>query len=183
MSPEEITSIFDDSGEPGSKLKHLYHIYPERPASCYHGALDLINDARFALPAFDISERWRKISPGKIFQCLIDEANPWQASSRAHHAVDLLFLFGGVDLGFNPAADRVGSRLRDTWLTFINGGDPWPSSEVWGFGPLGRCGEVDEAEYRARRRVHCFHHLRSLGTLTCRQISGKLAAGRVSLLN
>lgn len=180
MKPEEIVSILDDSS---SKLKELYHIYPDRLVSCYNGTLDFINDARFAFPAHTISERWRKAAHGEVYQCVIDEANPWQASSRAHHAVDLLLLFGGVDLSFNPAAEKTGSKLRESWITFIHGGSPWASSSIWGFGPLGRCGEVDEDEYKVRRRVHCFEHLGLLGSDKCRQLSGKLAAGRVSLLN
>lgn len=183
MHPEDIVNALDDCCGRSSKLKQLYHIYPERPASCYNGALDIINDARFALPALEISERWRKTGHGKIYQCVIDEANPWQASSRAHHAVDLILLFGGIDLTFNTAADNVGKRLRESWLAFVHGESPWDSSPIWGFGPLGRCGEVDASEYAARRRTKCFEYLRTLGTEQCRQVSGRLAAGRVSLLN
>jgi carboxylesterase type B len=183
MKAEDIASIIDECCGKSSKLQELYHIYPDRPASCYYGALDLINDARFAFPAFDISEKWRKASPGNVHQCIVDEPNPWQASSRAHHAVDLIFLFGGIDLTFNPAAERAASKLRESWLTFVHGEDPWVSDVRYSFGPFGRCGEVGEAEYRTRRRVQCFEHLRSLGIEKCRQVSGRLAAGRVSLLN
>lgn len=182
MSPDEITRILDETCLDSRKLKELYHVYRDRPASCHYGALDLINDARFALPSYEISEQWRKRA-GKVYQCIIDEANPWQASSRAHHAVDLILLFGGVDISFNAGAERAARRLRESWLSFVSGGSPWESSTVYAFGPHGRCGEIDDEEYALRRRVKCFEYLKSLGAMKCREISGKLAVGRVSLLN
>lgn len=164
------------------KLEELYHIYPERPVSSRLGVLDLINDTRFALPALEICERWRKNNM-RVYQYIIDEANPWQASSRAHHAVDLIFLFGGIDLSFNPGADRVGKKMREGWLTFIYGGSPWPESSTKAFGPYGAAEELDMKGYKARRRVHCFEFLQIMGAAQRRMLSGRLGAGRVSLLN
>ncbi|KAH8171318.1 carboxylesterase family protein [Sarocladium implicatum] len=182
MTTADIISVVDDCCTDPSKLKDLYHIHPDRQTSCHYGALDLINDTRFALPALEISERWRK-DGRNVYQCIIDEANPWQASSRAHHAVDLILLFGGIDTSFNAGAERTGRELRKAWLDFVYGESPWRSSAICAFGPRGRCGEIDEEEYGLRRRVHCFEYLRALGAHKCREISGKLAAGRVSLLN
>ncbi|KAI1399046.1 Alpha/Beta hydrolase protein [Hypoxylon fuscum] len=165
-----------------SELAKLYNIYPGRPSSCKHGVLDFINDARFALPAFEISERWRR-GHGEIFQYIIDEPNPWQASSRAHHAVDLLFLFGGVDLSFNHDATEVATELREAWIDFAHGGKPWPRSNIRAFGPHSRCENLDLEAYARRRRVKCFDFLQKLGAPEYMALSGKLGAGRLSLLN
>ncbi|KAF4469114.1 carotenoid oxygenase [Fusarium albosuccineum] len=119
-APEEIMEVvstfYPDSWQ---KLAELYNIHRDRPVSSKLGALDIINDTRFAFPAFDISERWRKEDNNRIYQYIVDEANPWQASSRAHHAVDLIFLFGGVDLSFKPGAERVGGHMREAWMIFM----------------------------------------------------------------
>ncbi|KAI8667590.1 Carboxylic ester hydrolase [Fusarium sp. Ph1] len=182
LKPGEILEIIRACHQGSSKLEELYHIYPERPTASRLGVLDLINDTRFALPALEISNTWRKNNK-RIYQYIIDEANPWQASSRAHHAVDLIFLFGGIDLSFNPGADRVGKEMRQGWLTFMYGGSPWSESSIQAFGPYGAVEELDMARYRARRRVHCFDYLRTMGAAQCRLLSGRLGAGRVSLLN
>ncbi|WAO91202.1 Carboxylic ester hydrolase [Fusarium falciforme] len=182
LKTEEIVEIIRDCSQDAPKLKELYHIYPERPVSSRLGVLDLINDTRFALPALEISERWRRNNK-RVYQYIVDEANPWQASSRAHHAVDLIFLFGGIDLSFNPGADRVGKEMRQAWMTFMYGGSPWPESSIQAYGPYGNVEELDVQKYKARRRVHCFDYLRTMGTAQCRLLSGRLGAGRVSLLN
>ncbi|KAJ3463722.1 hypothetical protein MRS44_008508 [Fusarium solani] len=177
LKPGEILEIIRACHQGSSKLEELYHIYPERPTASRLGVLDLINDTRFALPALEISNTWRKNNK-RVYQYIIDEANPWQASSRAHHAVDLIFLFGGIDLSFNPGADRVGKEMRQGWLTFMYGGSPWSESSIQAFGPYGAVEELDMARYRARRRVHCFDYLRTMGAAQCRLLSGRLGAGR-----
>ncbi|KAI8718130.1 Carboxylic ester hydrolase [Fusarium sp. LHS14.1] len=182
LKTEEILEIIRGFSQDAPKLEELYHIYPERPVSSRLGALDIINDARFAIPALEISERWRRNNK-RVYQYIVDEANPWQASSRAHHAVDLIFLFGGIDLSLNPGADRVGKEMRQAWVTFMYGGSPWPESSIQAYGPYGNVEELDLQKYKARRRVHCFDYLQTMGTAQCRLLSGKLGAGRVSLLN
>ncbi|KAH7108814.1 Alpha/Beta hydrolase protein [Dactylonectria macrodidyma] len=166
-----------------SKLEELYHIHPDRPQSCRHDALDIINDARFALPALEMAERWRKTDGKKIYQYIVDEANPRQASSRAHHAVDLIFLFGSVDLSFKPGAEAISRKMREAWLTFIHGGSPWAQSSIQAFGPLGRYEEIDTTKYRLRRRMGCFEYLRTLGSTKYREVSGRLGTARINLLN
>ncbi|POR33557.1 Carboxylic ester hydrolase [Tolypocladium paradoxum] len=183
MDANEAISIIRNGSEHSEELEKLYHIHPNRPASLKYGVLDFINDARFALPAFEISERWRRGGREDIFQFIVDEPNPWQASSRAHHAVDLLFLFGGIDLSFNRSATAVGFELREAWIEFARGGKPWPGSSIRAFGPHGRCEDLDPEGYAGRRRVRCFELLRRMGAPQYRALSGKLGAGRLSLLN
>ncbi|RSL68964.1 hypothetical protein CEP54_002603 [Fusarium duplospermum] len=142
LRPEEILEIIRGCSQDTSELEALYHIHPERPVSSRLGVLDIINDTRFAFPALEIGERWRK-NKKRIYRYIIDETNPWQASSRAHHAVDLIFLFGGIDISFNPGADRVGREMRQAWLTFMYGGSPWLESSIQAFGPYGAVEELD----------------------------------------
>lgn len=184
MAAGTIAECFATSPEPenGLALRQMYGIDPTRPTSCKLGALDFINDVRFAMPADDIASRWRQ-SGRHVFEYIIDQTNPWQSSSRAHHAVDLVLLFGAYDFSFNPSAETVGTEMRRKWITFINGEAPWPSEKIFAFGPFGKSTEIDEDEFAARRRVRHFKLLRSIGQDQVGQIFGKLAAGRLSLNN
>ncbi|KAJ9134335.1 Carboxylic ester hydrolase [Pleurostoma richardsiae] len=183
MATEQIISTIRNGKDEPTEIEKLYHIYPGRPTSSRNGVLDFMNDTRFALPALEICERWRQAGRQDIFQYIVDEPNPWQVSSRAHHAVDLILLFGGIDLSFNPGAAKVGSKMRETWAEFVRGGRPWESSMVQAFGPHGRCEELTLQEYAGRRRAGHFEHLKELGASQCRALSGSLGMGRLSLLN
>lgn len=179
---EEITKIFDSDPEHGQQLKELYGVYPDRQASSKNGALDFINDVRYMLPNEEICQR-RRQSNLKTYQYLMDEPNPWQSSSRAHHAVDLIFLFGAYDLSFNPSAAKVSRETQERWISFINGEEPWHTEKRFAFGPYGKCGEIGDEEFAARRRKRCLDVLKDIERSKLLEISGKLAAGRISLHN
>lgn len=154
----------------------------DRPVSCKLGALDFMSDVRFVLPVEIMAERWRH-DERPVFRFLVDQTNPWQPSSRAHHAVDLLYLFGGFDLSFEPTARRVSLQLQQKWLQFVNGENPWQPGASWAFGPYGESKCIGEPELAARRRKR---HLRALGNVSPDVIDAvykALAAGRLSLLN
>jgi hypothetical protein len=184
MSPELIIQCFNNTADPlhGLALRRMYGIDLSRPTACKLGVLDFINDVRFAMPVDAIASRWRQ-SGRSVFQYVIDQANPWQASSRAHHAVDLILLFGAYDLSFNPPAEAVGREIRRRWITFINGQAPWPTGRRFSFGPYGESTEIDNNQYAARRRVGHFKLLREIGQDHVSQVFAKLAAGRLSLNN
>ena len=182
VSADEIAAAFDSDIELGTKTKHIYGISSTRPSSSKNGALDFVTDTRFALPVEDMS-RGRRAAGKTAYQYVFDQPNPWQSSSRAHHAVDLVFLFGGYDLSANPAADKVGYQMRDKWIRFINGERPWDGEKRFAFGPHGKCGEIDDEEYAARRRASHFELLRDMGSAITCLIVAKLTAGRISLLN
>ncbi|KAF2145694.1 uncharacterized protein K452DRAFT_349159 [Aplosporella prunicola CBS 121167] len=171
MSAGAIVDAFDRAPE----LRGLYNI-------SHSGALDFIHDVRFGLPIRQLSEVWR--SAGKaVFTYVIDEANPWQTSSRAHHAIDLLFLFGGVDMSFSATAAAVGSRLREKWICFVNGEAPWARDETFAFGPFGECRGLSAGGVAARRRVA---HMKALSDMAAAKIHSvflAVGAGRVSLWN
>lgn len=184
--PETITAIFNNANPQWApKLCSLYQIHPDRPTPTKLGALDFINDTRFTLPVELVSEKLQKANK-RVYKYVLDQPNPWQASSRAHHAVDLLFLFGGVDLSFNPAAERVGQEMRGRWIRFVNGDVPWRSGsggERFAYGPFGECKEISSKEFACRRRVRHLGVLRDVGVEGYMSILGRLTAGKISLLN
>lgn len=177
VSATEIAATFDND-----ELKHLYGVSPSRPTASRLAALDFINDVRFALPVEELSASRR--SAGKAtYQYVFDQVNPWQSSSRAHHGVDLIFLFGGYDLTSNPAAAAVAEDMQGRWIAFVNGNVPWNGEKRFAFGPHGKSGEITEEEFAARRRVRHFSLLREMEPVRLGKIFGGLAAGRISLLN
>ena len=118
-----------------------------------------------------------------VYKYVIDQPNPWQSSSRSHHAVDLLFLFGGVDLSFNPGAEGVGQEMRRRWVRFVNGDAPWTEQKRLAYGPLGECREIDEVQLAGRRRTGHINALREAGMGVYMPIVAALTAGKISLLN
>ncbi|KAI1871230.1 uncharacterized protein JN550_004675 [Neoarthrinium moseri] len=182
MKGDAITAAFDMAGEHSHELKRMYAIYPERPSSCKIGALDFINDWKFLLPAESIAQQWRE--QGKAaFRCLIDERNPWQPSNGAHHAVDLVLLFGGFDLSFSPGAQHVAETMRTRWIDFIHSGDPWSPKSYFAFGPYGRCEELPRNGFSLRRRARQLEYLATVDPSLLDKVLVTLAAGRISLNN
>ncbi|KAJ6148669.1 hypothetical protein N7497_010651 [Penicillium chrysogenum] len=182
LDGETIAATFDNAKQWGTKLRKMYQIVGDRPTAAKLGALDLVNDARYTLPVEVVADKLRTASK-RVFRYVIDQPNPWLPSSRAHHAVDLLFLFDGVDLSFNPAASAVGKEMRQRWIWFVNGDGPWSANLRFAYGPLGECKEIDESQFAGRRRVgHC-NALKEAGNDTFIPIVIALTAGRISLLN
>jgi hypothetical protein len=97
--------------------------------------------------------------------------------------VDLLFLFGSIDMSFDKAAEKVGAEMRKKWITFVNAGKPWNSEKRFAIGPHGFVGEIEEEQFIARRRVRHFDLLRRAGLENMQRAAGQLAVGRVSLHN
>lgn len=160
----------------------MYHVVPDRPTACKLGALDLVNDARYTLPVEIISDKL-KTAGKRVYKYVVDQPNPWQASSRSHHAVDLLFLFGGLDLSFNPVADAVGHEMRSRWIQFVAGDSPWSIEKRFAYGPVGECKEISETQFAARRRVEHLKTLKEAGIGVYLPIVFALTAGKISLLN
>lgn len=127
-------------------------------------------------------QQWR--AAGKpVFRCLIDELNPWQPSNGAQHAVDLVLLFGGFDQSISAAARQTGKQMREKWIRFISGEQPWQPNSYVAFGPYGTYGEVDETGLRSRRRMEQVEYLGKADSSLLDKAFGALAAGRISLMN
>ncbi|KAF0319369.1 hypothetical protein GQ607_013337 [Colletotrichum asianum] len=178
----DIVSAFDIAGEHRDKLKQAYNIYPNRPSSCKLGALDFINDYKFLLPIQEMVQLCKRAET-PVYRSLIDEANPWQPSNGAHHAIDLILLFGGFDSSLSPAAKATGEEMRRSWIRFIHSQEPWSPISTAAFGPFGMFQELDDTEVRSRRRIDQAKFLQSVGSQALDKVFLALAAGRISLLN
>ncbi|OHE99046.1 carboxylesterase [Colletotrichum orchidophilum] len=152
MDVADIVRAFDYAGEHQDTLKKLYNIRPDRPSSCKIGALDFINDYKFLLPAENLARLFRAANR-PAYRYLVDECNPWQPSNGAHHAVDLLFLFGGFDLSFSPGAQKTGEQMRRSLIRFLHSKEPWELGSYAAFGPYGMFQEVDSVDVKLRRRT------------------------------
>ncbi|KPM40147.1 hypothetical protein AK830_g6434 [Neonectria ditissima] len=179
---EAIVSAFDLAGESSTELKRLYSIDSGRPSSSKLGALDFINDYKFVLPAEKLVEQWRA-EQKPVFRCIIDEANPWQPSNGAHHAVDLILLFGGFDLSLAPKAQQTGANMRKQWIEFVHEEEPWSQNVHTAFGPHGVFQELDDDELRSRRRMAQVEFLGRTDGAILDKVFFALAAGKLSLLN
>lgn len=160
----------------------MYGIVLDRQTSCKNGALDLLTDVRFTLATESIVKSWRD-AQRQVFRYLVDEANPWQPSSRAHHTVDLPLLFGSFDLSFNPAASKVSAMMSQKWIDFIAGSDPWNPTDYFAFGPLGRSMVVSEDEFTARRRKRHCDAINRIGAHRVDEVWKSLAVGNMSFDN
>lgn len=181
LSSKEIEDIFTSSNG-AQELATLYHVDHERPAQTLNGALDFLTDVNWGFRVHTMYQK-RRERKQKTYQFVFDQPNPWQASSRAHHAVDLIMIFGGIDLCFNSGAVKVGQRIRQAWIDFAYGEDPWSEEKTFAFGPFGTSGELTDGEYRFRRRVHCYEKLQETDPKIYQEVNAKLAGGRISLLN
>ncbi|KAJ5335098.1 hypothetical protein N7452_007501 [Penicillium brevicompactum] len=180
LEPSTICSAFDLAGscEKAKLLKRVYGIVPSRAISCKLGALDFLNDVRFTLPTGLVIEQSRR-ARRPVFGFLIDQPNPWQSSSRAHHGVDLLYLFRGFTFP-DQSAWKVSEEMQRKWIEFISGEDPWQEGRFYAFGPFGRCEEVNVAD---RRRYRHLDAVLEAGPQNIEAVFKAIAAGRTSLLS
>lgn len=184
---QDIVRAFEMAGDDlGDELKKLYHIYPDRPTSCATGALDFINDFKFVMPLELLGDMWRGAGV-PIFRALVDESNPWQPSTGAHHGVDVLLLFSGFDLSFAPAVQKTAEKMREVWIRFVSGDEPWDCEAFddrrYGFGPYGISQLLDDQQLYSRRRLFEAKKLRRMSISALERVFTSLAAGKVSLLN
>lgn len=192
LSAASLVSAFDDTDPVnGPALRKLYGITANRTHASRDGVTDFITDARFALPVEDMwaAARQEQGSTVQWYRYLFDEPNPWHASSRAHHGVDLVMLFGGLDISHSTHAEAVGRTWRSKWISFVAGEEPWAKQRRYAFGPFGQCRELDveegsgEKEFSARRRTRAMAKLREMGWSAYNPIFFKVAAGKVSLVD
>ncbi|KAL7269068.1 hypothetical protein RUND412_008280 [Rhizina undulata] len=160
LSAPEIVALFNTPKPTpiSQSLLDVYNITPTDDIQARHGALNFLSDTVFGFHNGVIASQFR--AKGKrAFQYIVDQRSPWDPNTaRAHHTVDILLLFGGFELTeIDPEArrafEKVGDDMRQKWIEFSNGIDPWDAGRVYGFGPNGECGEVSEEEFARRRRV------------------------------
>ncbi|KAL7269070.1 hypothetical protein RUND412_008282 [Rhizina undulata] len=186
LSAPEIVALFNTPNTTpiSQRLLETYNITPTDDIRARHGALNFISDAKFGFHNGVIASGFR--AKGKrAFQYIIDQKNPWEPNgARAHHTVDILLLFGGFELTeIDPDArrefEKVGDNMRQKWIEFANGIDPWDAGKVYGFGPNGECGEVSKEEFARRRRVLSgYKVIEQMESGTFSSIVGNLTMGK-----
>ncbi|KAI9759960.1 MAG: hypothetical protein M4579_001993 [Chaenotheca gracillima] len=185
MTASEIDAAFSlvQNKDHREQLRNAYCIDVDHTTASKLGALDFINDTRFAMPSQDIAEKWR--TAGRpVYQYIVDQANPWQASARSHHALDLVLLFGGYDISFNHHAEEVGKAMRSDWIEFINGTEPWDPKARMAFGPAGKSEQLQDIKhYASRRRMKQWDVLKRIDAGDVVKVFGALAAGKISFSN
>ncbi|OBR15135.1 carboxylesterase [Colletotrichum higginsianum IMI 349063] len=188
METPAIVDAFSNAGHLQEALKRHYNIHPDRPSSCKIGALDFINDYKFLLPAEEIA-RLSRATGRPTYRYLVDEPNPWQPSNGAHHAVDLLFLFGGFGLScsssssFFPNAHKTGEHMRRALVAFLHSQEPWNPGRHAAFGPYGMFQELDSVGVGCRRRMAAIEFLQGVSSQVLDKVFFALAVGRISLSN
>lgn len=209
LSPSDIIDAFDSNldDETSEELQRLYGISHNRPTASRLGALDFLNDQRYATPISRIVEKWKDHqnvgSSKQVYRYLFDQSNPWQPSSRAHHAVDLIYLFGGYDdclerfyhdpTSLDPpywyfAIHLFSSEMRASWIQFINGEEPWEDAKNldWSFGTGFHGDTLSQkfSDWATRRRASQIKLLKNFEDYAAlERVAGALAAGRLSFLN
>lgn len=58
-----------------------------------------------------------------VYRYLFDARNPFVPKAGSHHGVELLYLFGGFEMG--ERQEKVGSEMRKAWVRFVVGEAVW----------------------------------------------------------
>jgi carboxylesterase type B len=176
-SPGDILTAFEPL-DLFQEVLSSYHIEVDRPLAAITGALDIIADVRFSWSAHRAATAWKtRIA---VIQYIFDEPNPWQPSAGAHHAVDLLFLFGAYQKYFPAAAAKLSVNMRKRWIDFI-GAESFGNMPNTVFGPHGITEAMQQDCFSMRRRTSAWQVLDKVGFSTLNLLTGKLGAGKISL--
>ncbi|KAI5813186.1 Alpha/Beta hydrolase protein [Pyronema omphalodes] len=158
-------------------------IFPQLPQSetilaaygdTHKGVLKFAGDAKFNY----FTEMYAREfgAGGRVYRYLFDAANPWVPEAGAHHAVDLLYLFGGIPL---PAEQEVvGREMRRRWVMFVNGVAPFDEGKVLVFTRT-TAEVVDKEEVAKRRNVKQWKVLEELGWEKVAPVVGEVVRGRI----
>ncbi|KAJ4194435.1 hypothetical protein NW759_016530 [Fusarium solani] len=176
---EKLEEVFNEYSPAGQEVLKLYDINFSSMEVARPRISAFINDLKFALAAQEIPKEERLTGKRTCYRYLVDQPNPWKKTAGAHHAVDLIFLFGGpFDYSHDSQAVTLGNVMREKWITFLHGETPWDPSNVFAFGPEGACGTIDEEEVGRRRRVRCVDGLQEIGWARCQPLATRLLGAR-----
>lgn len=114
--------------------------------------LQLATDAEWSQPVEAVA---KSFSNGEVFYYHVAEVNPFDgpAKGKAHHGVDLLFVFMNYAKHLSPELAKLAEVFSGHWLDFVVGKQPWapygqkPDGEVtlFGYGPDGKYGVISES--------------------------------------
>ncbi|EWZ00183.1 hypothetical protein FOYG_00072 [Fusarium oxysporum NRRL 32931] len=151
-------------GDVGREIVELYGIDFSSPEVARPGISNFVNDARFALAAHKIWQLELKAGKRRCYRYVMDQYNPWNSAVRAQHAIDLLFLYGGpYDYTSDHGAVKVSFDIREKFVKFLYGDEPWAQHSAYAFGPDGETGLLSAEELGKRRRIEKIEKLDKIG--------------------
>ncbi|KAK5219670.1 hypothetical protein LTR72_008054 [Exophiala xenobiotica] len=130
------------------------------PEELLGGVTRLLTDAEWAQPVEIVA---RSFSNGEVFYYHVAEGNPFDGphKGKAHHAVDLLFIFLSYQEHLPGELRQLAEKLAEHWLVFITGGRPWTpydakvpaSAKLMQYGPNAQVREIPEVEKQSYSRL------------------------------
>ncbi|KAF5250383.1 hypothetical protein FANTH_4416 [Fusarium anthophilum] len=176
---QTLRAMFLKCSPVGSEITKLYGIDFSSMEAAMPRVSAFINDIKFAFGTHEIYETERKLGKRKCYRYVMDQVNPWNKGAGAHHAIDLLFLFGGpFKYSHDEPAQKISIAMRENWVSFIYGRDPWEQSTAYAFGPDGGHGPIKPEELAARRRISRLEKLREIGWARCQLLVAMLMGAR-----
>ncbi|KAF5002929.1 hypothetical protein FDECE_10484 [Fusarium decemcellulare] len=161
---DKLKNYFDSRySNVGAVIASLYNIDFSSDTAARSALSAFINDIRFAYPVHKMFTDEHKLGKRRCYRyamdlildpLLLQQRNPWNPAVGPQHAIDLLFLYGGpYDYSHDEEAVRVSVSIRQRWIAFLYGEDPWSEDQVYAFGPAGECKVIGDEELTNRRRV------------------------------
>jgi carboxylesterase type B len=162
-------------------------LFPDLPASKtilvaygndHEGVLKFTGDAKFHYHTERYYRDFLSANP-KVYRYIFDAPNPFVPETGAHHAVDVLYLFGCTPM--SPAQEALGEEMRKIWSRFVAGVDPWDKGaceKVLLLAAEG-CRIVDAEEVGKRRNVEQWEVLDRLGWEAVAPVVGEVVRGRI----
>ena len=167
-----LTQYFSSSKKHGTALMATYNLTKDSTdAEAKQIGLDFLNDGMFAHPAYAVAQRYKAASV-PVYQYIFDQVNPFDPSAKAHHSVDLLYLFRAFDLSktAEATAEEFSKSVQEKWVTYATGGTPWAKNTYYAFGPSGQVGPLSTEDLKKRRRLPAYGVLDHLSPEELRHI-------------
>lgn len=73
---------------------------------------------------------------------------------------------------------KVSFDIREKWIKFLYGADPWPENLVYAFGPAGKGEALSDADLARRRRIQKIQKLEEFGWKECQPLVTRLLGTR-----
>jgi carboxylesterase type B len=162
-------------------------LFPDLPASKtileaygkgHDGVLKFVGDAKFHYHTERYYRDFLAANPN-VYRYIFDAPNPFAPEVGAHHAVDVLYLFGCTPMSLPQ--ESLGEEMRKTWSRFVAGVGPWDkgtNEKVLLFVEEG-CRLVDGEEVAKRRNVEQWKVLEKLGWDAVAPVVGEIVRGRI----
>ncbi|KAL7268866.1 hypothetical protein RUND412_008499 [Rhizina undulata] len=159
--PSIVTTALSPLGAIGKEIENTYNLYPSNSdADLRQGILNFLTDGMFTGPTYFTAQKWRK-GGKKVYQYIFDQVNPWDPMRGAHHAVDLVYLFGNYPLEGNSAG--IARQFGDDAISYVTGGEPWSTDDIKAYGPEGKVGVLEKGQHEERRRLKSFEVFEKFG--------------------